>query len=159
MKKQRRGQIMSNIDYKNFGYLQPDIFPPPIKPKAFYNVPNSTASNLVLEVLGAGENIAKLPSRKRRVNHTTTLEVLECGNRRQINLSSQKAKVTIELSDIDKLTGSNKPAKKLFVLALIKANETGYTQRAAYKKLCKLSFTGAYRHWILLHSAKCKKRL
>ena len=29
----------------------------------------------------------------------------------------------IELSDIDKLVGSNKPVKKMFVLALIKANE------------------------------------
>ena len=38
-------------------------------------------------------------------------------------LKTQKASVTIELADIDKLTGSNKPAKKLFVLALIKANE------------------------------------
>ena len=38
-------------------------------------------------------------------------------------LKTRKASVTIELADIDKLIGSNKPAKKLFVLALIKANE------------------------------------
>jgi hypothetical protein len=38
-------------------------------------------------------------------------------------LTSGKAQVTLELADIDKLTGSNKPAKKLFVLTLIKANE------------------------------------
>ena len=33
------------------------------------------------------------------------------------------AEVTIELEDIEKLTGSNKPAKKLFFFFFIKANE------------------------------------
>lgn len=91
--------------------------------KAFYNVPDSPASDLILELLGAGANIADLPARKKQVSHGTSLEVYEDGKRRQIQLKSQKASVTIELADIDRLTGSNKPAKKLFVLALIKANE------------------------------------
>lgn len=95
----------------------------PLEQRDFYNVPDSTASNLILETLGAGAAIADLPARKRQVNHATTLEVLESGKRRQVSLRSQKSSVTIELADIDKLTGSNKAAKKLFVLALIKANE------------------------------------
>lgn len=98
----------------------------PVSPQQesnFYNVPDSTASNLILETLGAGEGIADLPDRKRQINHNTTYEVLEDGRRRQVSLVNPKAKVTIELADIDKLTGSNKPAKKLFVLSLIKANE------------------------------------
>lgn len=98
----------------------------PLKPQQesnFYNVPDSTASNLILETLGAGEGIADLPARKRQINHNTTYEVLEDGRKRQVSLVNPKAKVTIELADIDKLTGSNKPAKKLFVLSLIKANE------------------------------------
>lgn len=103
--------------------LQPVAPLKPSEQKDFYNVPDSTASNLILETLGAGADIADLPARKRQVNHSTTLEVLEKGKQRQIILKSQKASVTIELADIDKLTGSNKPAKKLFVLALIKANE------------------------------------
>jgi hypothetical protein len=89
----------------------------------FYNVPDSTASNLILETLGAGENIADLPARKKQINHNTTYEVLEDGKRRQVSVINPKAKVTIELAYIDKMTGSNKPAKKLFVLSLIKANE------------------------------------
>ena len=89
----------------------------------FYNVPDSTASNLILETLGAGENIADLPARKKQINHNTTYEVLEDGKRRQVSVINPKAKVTIQLADIDKMTGSNKPAKKLFVLSLIKANE------------------------------------
>lgn len=103
--------------------LQPVAPLKPLEQKDFYNVPDSTASNLILEMLGAGAAIADLPARKRQVNHATTLEVLESGKRRQVSLKTQKASVTIELADIDKLTGSNKPAKKLFVLALIKANE------------------------------------
>lgn len=91
--------------------------------KPFYNVPGSTASNLYMETLGAGENIGDLPDRKRQINNNTRLEVYEDGIRRQIILENPKAQMTIELSDIEKITGSNKAAKKLFVLALIKANE------------------------------------
>lgn len=92
---------------------------------SFYNVPDSTASNLVLDVLGAGADIADLPDRKSQVNHNTKYEVLEDGNKRLISLQNGTgtAEVTIELLDIEKVTGSNKPAKKLFVLSLIKANE------------------------------------
>lgn len=103
--------------------IQPIAPLKPLEKRDFYNVPDSTASNLILETLGAGAALADLPTRKRQVNHNTTLEVLESGKKRQVALKSQKAQITIELSDIDKLTGSNKPAKKLFVLALIKANE------------------------------------
>ena len=103
--------------------IQPVAPLKPVEQRDFYNVPDSTASNLILETLGAGAAIADLPDRKRQVNHATTLEVYEDGQRRQVQLKTQKASVTIELADIDKLTGSNKPAKKLFVLALIKANE------------------------------------
>lgn len=103
--------------------IQPVAPLKPIEQRDFYNVPNSPASDLILETLGAGTDIADLPERKRQINHNITLEVLESGKRRQINLKNQKASVTIELADIDKLTGSNKPAKKLFVLALVKANE------------------------------------
>lgn len=95
----------------------------PIEQKDFYNMPDSTASNLILETLGAGADIADLPERKRQVSHGTTIEVFENGKSRRVSLSGGKSQVTIELADIDKLTGSNKPAKKLFVLALIKANE------------------------------------
>ena len=104
--------------------------PQPLEPvkqgeSSFYNVPDSTASNLVLDVLGAGADIADLPDRKRQVNHNTEYEVLEDGNKRLISLKNGTgtAEVTIELADIEKVTGSNKPAKKLFVLSLIKANE------------------------------------
>ena len=89
----------------------------------FYNIPNSTASNLVLDVLGAGVNIADLPERKKQVNHNVQYQVLEDKNKRRIALKNKLSEVTVELLGIEKVTGSNKPAKKLFVLSLIKANE------------------------------------
>ena len=89
----------------------------------FYNLPTSTASNLIMEALGAGENIADLPARKRKVDHGTQYEVQENGKSRRVIMNAPKTQVTVELADIDKLTGSNKPAKKLFVFALIKANK------------------------------------
>lgn len=89
----------------------------------FYNVPDSTASNLIMETLGAGEDIADLPNRKKSVNHNTSYTVFADGKQRRVVMANAKATITIELADIEKLTGSNKPAKKLLVLALIKANE------------------------------------
>ena len=102
--------------------------PQPLEPvnqreDSFYNVPDSTASNLVLDVLGAFADLADLPDRKRQVNHNTEYEVSENGNMRKISLKNRTAEVTIELADIEKVIGSNNPTKKLFVLSLIKANE------------------------------------
>lgn len=90
---------------------------------SFYNVPDSPATHLILETLGAGAGLADLPARKKQVSHGTSLEVLEDGKKRRVISTSPKAKITLELADIEKFTGNNKPAKKLFVLTLIKANE------------------------------------
>ena len=46
--------------------LQPVAPLKPLEQKDFYNVPDSTASNLILETLGAGADIADLPARKRQ---------------------------------------------------------------------------------------------
>ena len=114
---------MGKMNY-NSTPLQPQA---PLKSQqtSFYNMPDSPASNLILDVLGAGANVGDLPDRKRQVNHNTEYEVLENENKRLISLKNATgtAEVTIELADIEKLMGSNKPAKKLFVLSLIKANE------------------------------------
>ena len=99
--------------------------PAPIKREepSFYNMPSSPASNLMFETLGAGKNIGELPDRKKQVNHSTDLNVYEDGKKRQVSYRAPKAEITIELEDIDNITGSNKPVKKLLALVLIKANE------------------------------------
>lgn len=89
----------------------------------FFNVPNSSASDLIVETLGAGNNVAEIPDRKQQVSHGSTYIVRKNDKARQVILSGNKAEITVELSDIDKLSKNNKPAKKLFIFSLIKANE------------------------------------
>lgn len=91
----------------------------------FYNVPDSPASNLIMDVLISGEDVADLPARKKQINHNTSYVVKQKGKRRLVTMTAQtgETEITLELSDIDKLIGTNKTAKKLFVLSLIKANE------------------------------------
>lgn len=86
-----------------------------------YSLPSGQIPNLIQEALGAGSAIANLPARKEEINHNTAYSVYENDKGRQLVMENSKAKITLEIRDIDKLTGSNKPAKKLFVLALIKA--------------------------------------
>lgn len=86
--------------------------------------PQGMASNLFYEVIGAGKGIGNLSARKRQINHAAKLKVVGKGKKRQINLIEGDAQIIIELQDIDKLfKGNNATAQKLFVLALIKANE------------------------------------
>lgn len=109
--------------------LQPEL----AREKTFYNVPNSSASDLILKALGSGANLAELPERTKKVNHHTQMEVLGQDNRRRIISNSGKSTVTLELSDIEKLVGSNKAAKKMFVLSLIKLNDQAYSNGVLYK--------------------------
>lgn len=103
--------------------LQPVAPIKPIEEAGFYNVPTGTASDLVLITLGAGADVANLPARKKQINHGQALEVLENGRSRRVILTGGKGEVTVEIPDLDAIAGSNKTAKKMFILALIKTNE------------------------------------
>lgn len=93
------------------------------KDKCFFRMPNSPASNFVLEVLGAGADIPNLPQRKKQVARSTEYEVTNDAGFPLVSMESRNAKIEIEISDIDKLAGSNKAAKKFFVFTLMKINE------------------------------------
>lgn len=95
--------------------------------KDFFNVPDSPATDAIMRVMGTGSDLSQLPARRKEVSHSQSIEVLQNGKKRQITITSGVSTVTIELSDIDKLLGSNKSAKKMFVLALIKANEQAFS--------------------------------
>lgn len=96
----------------------------PVEGKSFYTSPTSPASNLIMETLGAGENLAELPARKRQIKSSSELKVLVSGQGRRVLLTRPNGdEITLELSDINKLLGSKNPARKFFRLALIKANE------------------------------------
>lgn len=96
--------------------------------KDFYNLPTSPATDTILEVMGAGSDLASLPAKAKTVNHSRKMEVLQDGSKRQVIVKSGDSTVTLELADIDKLIGSNKPAKKMFVFSLIKMNEQAFSE-------------------------------
>lgn len=91
--------------------------------KTYYNLPTSPTSQLIHEILSAGSDIGLMPVRKKQYNHSQQIVVKEREQMRKVELQTGKQSIEIELENIEKLKGSNKPAKKLFVLTLIKANE------------------------------------
>lgn len=90
----------------------------------FFTLPTSATSNSITELLAAGKKgIPKLPARKKKVNHSSAMEVSPPkGKSRRITIENQTDQIAIEFKDFEELT-SNNPAKKLFALALIKANK------------------------------------
>ena len=91
--------------------------------KPYFNIPSSSGTNLFYEVLAAGADLADLPARAKQVSHSRKVAVVESGNKRQVTVVSDRASATLELENINKIMSSNKGAKKLFILALKKANE------------------------------------
>lgn len=90
--------------------------------KLFYDMPNSSASHFLFDILSAGSGLADIPPRKRQINHNTTYEVKSSGDKRLVSMETREgtAKVTVEIADINKM---NKAGKKFLILSLIKANE------------------------------------
>lgn len=95
----------------------------PSTQKTYYNMPTSTPAQLIHEILLYGLDVGAIPERKKLYNHSQQIEVKEREMMRRIELQTDKQSIEIELENIEKIKGSNKPAKKLFVLTLIKANE------------------------------------
>ena len=91
--------------------------------ESFYNVPEGLATDLILGLMIAGEDIDSLGDSKKQFNHGQKITVAKKKNNRLVTLENSKASVSVAVTDIEKLTKSNKTAKKLFVLTLIKANE------------------------------------
>ena len=96
---------------------------------AFYNMPDSAASNLIYDILEAGANLDTLPASKQIISRKNEYKVIKGKDTktgkatRKITMNGEKASITITLNDAEKVTsGSNKPAKKLFILSLIEIN-------------------------------------
>lgn len=124
MARKRTIPVKENVALTAAGNLAPQTE----EKESFYSVPTSPATDTVLKVLGSGkENLSSLKSRTKHVNHSQEIEVLQQGGKRQITIKSNVSTVTLELADIEKLTGSNKTAKKLFIFNLIKMNEQAYS--------------------------------
>lgn len=89
----------------------------------FFNLPTSSANNVITEILSYKENINQLPIRKKQINHNSLYKVFKDDNKRRVTFKNDNAEIVIELENIEKIMGKKNPAMKFFVLSLIKANE------------------------------------
>lgn len=92
----------------------------------YYNLPVSSHADMMYKVLGTGTELALLPQKAGLVSNTQQIEIYENRNRRKIVAKGHNTETIIEVSDLDKLIGSNKSAKKMLQLVLIKMNEQAY---------------------------------
>lgn len=119
-----RSPLKKELEERELSPIQKGTYTPSLS-GPFFNLPDSPASNLILEAMRAGQDVGDLPGRKRQVNRNTIYTVTETGPARQITAKSKKGSITVELGDIAKFSGGKNPAKKLFVLALHKADQQG----------------------------------
>lgn len=125
MAKRSSKPLKENLTLTSAGNLAPDL---KARESGFYSVPTSPATDTVLKVLCSGkDNLSSFKARIKQVNHSQEIEVLQGGSKRQVTVKSNVSSVTLELADIEKLTGSNKTSKKLFIFTLIKMNEQAYS--------------------------------
>lgn len=89
-------------------------------------IPSSSAINLMMEALSSGDEIEKLPSRKRSINHEANYKLVKqntVGRKLLYNSKNGKESVAVEISDISRLAGNNNPIKKMLVRILSNANK------------------------------------
>ena len=97
------------------------------KDNLFYNLPTSPVADMFLRIINAGENLSELPRRRKTVNPNQKIDIYEGGDERRVNVKSDKYNISLEISDIEKITGYNKAVKKMFIFVLIKINEQAYS--------------------------------
>lgn len=96
---------------------------PPASSSPFFSLPTGSAINLVDELLIHGGDLKTLPERKKTFNHSSTYTAQTKGDRGRLTVESDKSQITVEVANLPRLIGNNKPAKKIFAYTLIKANE------------------------------------
>lgn len=90
--------------------------------KDFYSYPTGPATNAMHKMLTYGTDTEGM-KRSIAASHSTTLKLEKKGNQLRFIQETGNSTITLEITDIDKLVGSNKPAKKILPYTLIKANE------------------------------------
>lgn len=116
----------ATMDYRR---QQPEATQPERQEKEFYHVPEGAPNALIMDILASGEELGNLPDRKKTTSKDIKLDVKGKGKSRTITQENgaNTTAITVELSDIDKLAGSNKAAKKLFIRCGIEANRQAIT--------------------------------
>lgn len=87
-------------------------------------LPTSQVTDLAMSALiGGRDNIERIPEMKTAVSHGVEMDYKAKGDMRELSYSKGGDSISLGISDITKLCGTNKSAKRLFLLILQKANE------------------------------------
>lgn len=106
---------------------------PPIKityeqeDSKFYNMPTSPAMDLWTKTLGTDGDIAKLQANEKTTRAGVQYDLREMGSQRRIVATKGDTETTLIIPNIDKLKGSNKGIKKIFLYTLIAINEQAFS--------------------------------
>lgn len=106
------------------GVQRDPLFP---RPKKLFPVPSSPAVNALYRIIGVGGDLSKLTDKERTISKAETVEVLGKKGQRQVTVKSSTSTITVQFSDIDRMVGSNKTAKRLFIFTLKKLNEQAFS--------------------------------
>jgi len=93
----------------------------------FYNLPTSPATDLVYKTLGTEGDITQLRESEKITRAGIEYTLKESGNKRLIVATKGDTTTTLEIPNIDKLMGSKKGVKKIFLYTLIAINEQAYS--------------------------------
>ena len=101
----------------------------------FLNSPSSPVTEALMRLLISHGDVKKLKERRKDVNHSQSVKIAAQNEgakegAARIVFSNNVSEVKIYLSDIDKISGNNKAARKMLTYALIKVNEQAYSNHA-----------------------------
>lgn len=103
----------------------------------FFTLPSGPALELLYDVLGS-RNIDNLPLRKKKYNRNQKLTVMEQGDKRRISYTKEKATISVEVDDFQKIANCSPKTEKILSRILSRANEQAIFNGELYRD--KVSF-------------------
>ena len=100
----------------------------------YFKMPNSPASNTMLNVVGHAGNLETFANRLEQNSHSSQLEFFTPPEGTSKNLSERvkystdNTETTIHLDNIDLFTKANKPLKKILTYTLVKLSKENVTE-------------------------------
>ena len=98
----------------------------------FLNSPSGPVTEALMRLFISHGDVKRIKERRKNVNHSQNVKVTAQNKgakegAARIVFSNNASEVKIYLSDIDKISGNNKAARKMLTYALIKVNEQAYS--------------------------------
>lgn len=106
--------------------------------KEFYSLPTGPATNAMQKMLTYGTDDKGIEGMKRSIaaSHDTKLRLEKSKDEKQLRFIQEtgNSSITLEITDIDKLVGTNKPAKKIFPYTLIQIGQQALNKKGELQR-------------------------